>query len=61
MIEAFGAGTAAIVCPVKSIHFQGTDYVVPLDPNDPAEQAGQLVKRLMNTIMDIQVVQLSLI
>lgn len=28
MIEAFGAGTAAIVSPVQLIHFAGTDYKV---------------------------------
>lgn len=30
MIEAFGAGTAAVVSPVQLIHFAGTDYKVRL-------------------------------
>jgi branched-chain amino acid aminotransferase len=49
--EAFGSGTAAIVSPVKSIHFAGTDYKVPID----AElNAGRFTSLLANKIMDIQ-------
>ncbi|XXQ33839.1 Branched-chain-amino-acid transaminase [Plasmodiophora brassicae] len=55
MIEAFGSGTAAIVSPVKSVHFQGKDYPIPLDPKDPNGQAGALTQRISRTIMDIQV------
>ncbi|GAB6019460.1 hypothetical protein CHUAL_001038 [Chamberlinius hualienensis] len=29
LLEIFGAGTACIVCPVKSIHYLGNDYEVP--------------------------------
>jgi branched-chain amino acid aminotransferase len=54
MIESFGAGTAAIVSPVKKIHYQGEDLVIPLDPEDTSSQAGKLAKRLSQSIMDIQ-------
>ena len=30
VIEAFGAGTAAVVAPVKKLHYDGTDYEVPI-------------------------------
>ncbi|KAI8900505.1 aminotransferase [Globomyces pollinis-pini] len=54
VIEMFGAGTAAIVSPIKNIHFQGVDYKIPLDPSQPDSQAGPLTKRLADTIMGIQ-------
>jgi len=54
MIEAFGAGTACIVCPVKGFHYDGTDYEIPLDHDDPEAAAGKLTTRLANSIMDIQ-------
>ncbi|KAJ2999623.1 branched-chain-amino-acid aminotransferase [Globomyces sp. JEL0801] len=54
VIEMFGAGTAAIVSPIKNIHFQGVDYNIPLDPSQPDSQAGPLTKRLADTIMGIQ-------
>jgi branched-chain amino acid aminotransferase len=54
VIEAFGAGTAAIVSPVKSITFQNKEYRVPLDPNNTAMEAGPLARRLLKTLTDIQ-------
>lgn len=54
IIEAFGAGTAAIVSPVKGFHFEGTDYDIPLDRADPAAKAGKLTQRISDTIMGIQ-------
>ena len=50
MIEAFGAGTACIVSPVKNIGYQGTDYAIPLALGN----AGELTQRLADTIMAIQ-------
>ena len=55
LIEAFGAGTAAIVSPIKGISFRGTEYEIPLDPDNPEAGAGKLTKRLANDIMAIQV------
>eukprot|EP00474_Spongospora_subterranea_P005765 CRZ06223.1 hypothetical protein [Spongospora subterranea] len=54
LLEAFGSGTAAIVSPIKNIHFKGTDYPVPLDSKNPEGQAGALTQRISNTILDIQ-------
>ncbi|KAJ3301630.1 branched-chain-amino-acid aminotransferase [Kappamyces sp. JEL0829] len=54
IIEMFGAGTAAIVSPIKLIHFDGVDVHVPLDPSNPTSQAGPLTKRIADTIMGIQ-------
>lgn len=54
MIEMFGAGTAAIVSPIKAINYGGKDLVIPLDPNDPKQEAGPLTRRLADTILGIQ-------
>jgi branched-chain amino acid aminotransferase len=54
MIEAFGAGTAAIVSPVNGIHYDGKDISIPLDSTNPSAQAGRLTQRLADTIMNIQ-------
>jgi len=54
LLECFGAGTAAIVSPVKLINYKGQDYTIPLDPNDATSQAGPLAKRLAENIMSIQ-------
>ncbi len=52
--ELFGAGTAAIVSPIKKIHFEGQDIPIPLDPSNPNSQAGPLTRRIADTIMGIQ-------
>jgi branched-chain amino acid aminotransferase len=54
LLEAFGAGTAAVVSPVKLIHYDGKDYTIPLDPADPAAGAGPLAKRVWSSLSDIQ-------
>jgi len=51
MIEAFGAGTAAIVSPVEGFHFDGKDYAIPLNE---AINCGDLTKEMADTLMDIQ-------
>ena len=55
MIEAFGAGTAAVVTPVKLLSYHGTDFPIPLDKEDPSSGIGKLTKRFADTIMGIQV------
>ncbi|KAI9099893.1 aminotransferase [Phlyctochytrium arcticum] len=52
--EMFGSGTAAIVSPIKMIHFNGQDYHIPLDPSKKDSQAGPITKRMADTIMGIQ-------
>ena len=54
MLEMFGAGTAAIVSPIKNIGYKGKDWAIPLDPSDKNAQAGPLTKRFADTIMGIQ-------
>jgi branched-chain amino acid aminotransferase len=54
LLEAFGAGTAAVVAPVKGFCYKDKDYAVPLDPKDPSAGAGQLTKRFWDAITDIQ-------
>ncbi|EFA75841.1 branched-chain amino acid aminotransferase [Heterostelium album PN500] len=49
--EAFGAGTAAIVSPIKSINYKGEEYPIPIDA---AKGAGPLTSRIADTIMGIQ-------
>jgi len=52
--EAFGAGTAAIVSPIRRISYNGTIYNLPLDPKDPKAEAGPLAAKLATEIMAIQ-------
>ena len=54
VLEMFGAGTAAIVSPIKNICYNGKDHAIPLDPKDPKAQAGPLTKRFADTILGIQ-------
>lgn len=54
MIEAFGAGTAAIVAPVDGFRYLDKDYDIPLDASDPSATAGKLTMRLADNIMGIQ-------
>ena len=50
VIEAFGAGTACIVCPVEKITFKDKSYKVPLAMGN----VGKLTHRLQDTILSIQ-------
>ena len=54
ILEMFGSGTAAIVSPIKCIHYDGKNLDIPLDPNDPTSQVGPLTKRFADTILGIQ-------
>lgn len=54
LLEAFGAGTAAVVSPVKNIHYNGVDIHVPLDPKNPDAGAGPLTKKIWDTLSAIQ-------
>lgn len=54
LIEAFGAGTAAVVSPIKAIHYDGTDFNVPLDPSKPNSGAGPLTQKFWDELMSIQ-------
>ena len=54
LIECFGAGTAAVVSPIKLISYHDTEYEVPLDPSNPDAVAGPLTQRVWDTIVGIQ-------
>lgn len=54
MLEAFGAGTAAVVSPVRHIHHDGKGYDIPLDPADPNAGAGPVTTRAWKELLDIQ-------
>jgi len=49
--EVFGSGTAAIVSPVRTIHYEGQDLEIPLQPG---KEAGPLAERMKNWIEGIQ-------
>jgi len=49
--EAFGAGTAAIVSPVKSFNFDGEVYEIPIEEE---AQAGKLTQRALHMMTDLQ-------
>ncbi|CCK72867.1 uncharacterized protein KNAG_0M00140 [Huiozyma naganishii CBS 8797] len=51
LLEAFGAGTAAVVSPIKEVGWQGKDIQVPLLPG---EQSGALTKQIAQWISEIQ-------
>lgn len=51
LLEAFGAGTAAVVSPIKAIGWQGKDIEVPLTPG---EQTGPITKQVAEWIANIQ-------
>lgn len=54
LLEVFGAGTACVVTPIKNIEYEGEQFAVPLDPEDPKAQAGPLTRKLEQTINAIQ-------
>lgn len=59
VLEAFGTGTAAVVSPVCCISYEGKDYKIPLNPADPASQAGPIAQRVYDDLTKIQVTLLT--
>jgi len=49
LLEAFGAGTAAVVSPVRSIVYKEREIVIPTGDN-----AGPVATQLWNVLRDIQ-------
>ena len=49
LVEAFGAGTAVVISPVKSISYKGSDINVPT-----GDKAGPLALKLWTDVTDIQ-------
>ncbi|KAJ2139811.1 branched-chain-amino-acid transaminase bat2 [Coemansia sp. RSA 520] len=54
MLEAFGAGTACVVCSVSVVLYNGVEYQIPVDPSNPDAVFGPLTKRLRDELLDIQ-------
>lgn len=54
VLEVFGAGTAAVVSPVKEIAHGGKVWSVPLDPKDASAGAGPWARRIWRELADIQ-------
>lgn len=50
-MESFGCGTAAVVSPIKGIHYEGRDIEVPIKED---LQAGELTHRLWDAITGAQ-------
>lgn len=50
-LEAFGCGTAAIICPIKEISYKNTSYKLFKDEN---QNVGELGKKIYDTLLDIQ-------
>lgn len=48
LVEAFGAGTAAVVCPIECFHHNGIDW----KPRHPA--GGEVMHRVWNELISIQ-------
>jgi len=53
ILEAFGAGTAAVISPIERINYHGEDLRIPLGTQG-STQAGELSQRLLDHILSIQ-------
>lgn len=51
LVEAFGAGTAAVVSPIKAIGYKGKDIQIPLQEG---KEAGPLAEQMANWVAEIQ-------
>lgn len=51
LLEVFGAGTAALVSPVKAINYKGTEYEIPMPEG---QEAGPITSEISKWILDIQ-------
>ena len=51
LLEAFGAGTAAVVAPIRNIHYKGEDIAIPLQEG---KEAGEIAEKLHKWVVGIQ-------
>jgi len=56
VLEAFGAGTACVVSPVREINFKGTAYDIPLG-KEPGSKSGPMAQFFWDELTKIQVCQ----
>lgn len=54
LLEAFGAGTAAVVTPIECICYQGADVVFPTPSADGNSNTTSITQRIWNEITSIQ-------
>ncbi|KAJ2804613.1 branched-chain-amino-acid transaminase bat2 [Coemansia guatemalensis] len=54
MLEAFGAGTACVVCSVSEVLYNDKTYQIPVDPSNPNAVFGPMTMRLRKELLDIQ-------
>ena len=56
IVEAFGTGTACVLCPIEAIRYHGRDYAIPTGVERVGQkaQAGELTQKLTSVILDIQ-------
>lgn len=54
VLEAFGAGTAAVVSPIDAIGFEDKVLSIPLDPKNPSAGIGPYAMTMLNNLWDIQ-------
>lgn len=57
ILEAFGSGTAVVVCPIEQFTIDGETYKIPINPK---LAAGELTYRISTLIQNIQVINHSL-
>ena len=50
-MEAFGAGTAAVVSPVQSVQYLGETYKIPIEEE---HGAGPLTQRTLKMMTELQ-------
>jgi branched-chain amino acid aminotransferase len=50
ILEIFGCGTAAAVCPVKGISYKGTLYSIPINEKT---KSGPLTAKIYKNLYDI--------
>jgi branched-chain amino acid aminotransferase len=51
VFEAFGVGTAAVVCPIKEFVYQGKNYHIPIEEE---KGAGPLTQEVLGMMTDLQ-------
>jgi branched-chain amino acid aminotransferase len=55
LLEAFGAGTAAVVTPIDTIHYKGQDIAIPVPSTDASSSSSSsMTKRVWDELIGIQ-------
>jgi branched-chain amino acid aminotransferase len=50
VLEAFGSGTAAVICPINSIHYKDKNYPIPVKLGN----SGEFTKKIFDELISIQ-------